>query len=103
MKPQPNIHVGGYRQVVPQQIIRLEADRNYTHIFQADGRKFLVSVTLGIIEERLRPYGFLRITRSDVINPHYIRKISQQGIVQLTDGTLIYSSRRRKKVLPQYA
>lgn len=98
-----SVHVGAFRQVKPQQIVRLEADRNYTQIFQANGKKFLVSITLRIIEERLRPFGFLRITRGDVINPYYIRKISKQGIVQLTDGTLIYSSRRRKKVLPQEA
>ncbi|GHB75592.1 LytR/AlgR family response regulator transcription factor [Persicitalea jodogahamensis] len=95
----PKVRVGGHRRLSPQQIVRLQADRNYTFIHQANGRKILVSLTMKIIEERLRPYGFTRITRGDVINPEFIQKIWKDGCVQLTDGTRIAPSRRRKGVL----
>ncbi len=95
----PSIHVGGYRRLIPQQIVRLVADRNYTMIYEASGRKLLVSTTLKIIEERLRPYGFVRVTRGDVVNRSFIEKVWKDGTVQLTDGTQIFSSRRRQKNL----
>lgn len=94
-----SIHVGGYRRLAPQQIVRLVADRNYTLIYQASGGKLLVSTTLKIIEERLQPYGFVRVTRGDVVNRSFIEKIWKDGTVQLTDGTQIFPSRRRQKNL----
>lgn len=95
----PSIHVGGYSRLVPQQIVRLVADRNYTMIYEASGRKLLVSTTLKIIEERLRPYGFVRVTRGDVVNRSFIEKVWKDGTVQLNDGTQIFPSRRRQKNL----
>lgn len=91
------IHVGGYRRLAPQQIIRLVADRNYTFIYEASGRKLLIATTLKIIEERLRPYGFLRVTRRDLVNQSFIEKVWKDGTVQLSDGTQILPSRRRQK------
>jgi DNA-binding LytR/AlgR family response regulator len=95
----PTIHVGGYHRLAPQQIVRLVADRNYTLIYEASGGKLLVSTTLKIIEERLHPYGFIRVTRGDVVNRSFIEKIWKDGTVQLTDGTQIHPSRRRQKSL----
>jgi DNA-binding LytR/AlgR family response regulator len=97
------IHVGGYQHLSPEQIIRLAADRNYTYIYTANGRKILVSTTLKVLEERLIPYGFLRITRSDVINPAYVKKIWKDGAVQLADGMQIYPSRRRQGIMKKHA
>ncbi len=98
----PFINVGGYRRLAPEQIVRLVADRNYTLIYEASGGKLLVSITLKIIEERLRPYGFVRVTRSDVVNRSFIEKVWNDGAVQLTDGTQIFSSRRRQGVLKNH-
>ncbi len=95
----PSIHVGGYRRLVPQQIVRLVADRNYTLIYEASGGKLLVATTLKVIEERLQPYGFMRVTRGDVVNRSFIEKVWKDGTVQLTDGTQIFPSRRRQKSL----
>lgn len=106
MQPQDHsdIRVGGYRHISPQQIVRLEADRNYTLIHQANGQSFLVSTTLKVIEERLLPFGFVRITRGDVINKAFVKRIWKDGTVQLMDGTRVQPSRRRqgllKSVLP---
>ena len=93
----PAIHVGGHRRLVPQQIVRLVADRNYTLIYEASGRNLLIATTLKIIEERLRPFGFLRVTRGDVVNRSFIERVWKNGTVQLCDGTQIFSSRRRQK------
>ncbi|MBU1822672.1 MAG: LytTR family transcriptional regulator [Bacteroidetes bacterium] len=101
MQPQTQsyIHVGGHQHLRPEQIVRLEADRNYTHIYKADGRTLLVSITLKVVEARLMAHGFLRITRGDVINLAFVKKIWKDGAIQLLDGTLIYPSRRRQGVV----
>ena len=95
----PSIPVGGGSRLAPQQIVRLVADRNYTLIYKANGQKLLVSTTLKVIEARLREYGFVRITRGDLINLDFINKIWKDGTVQLTDGTLLCPSRRRHEIL----
>jgi DNA-binding LytR/AlgR family response regulator len=104
MKPQTHayIHVGGHQHLRPEQIVRLEADRNYTHIYQSDGSTLLVSITLKIVEARLTAHGFLRITRGDVINLAFVKKIWKDGAIQLLDGTLIYPSRRRQGVIKNH-
>jgi DNA-binding LytR/AlgR family response regulator len=96
--PYPTIPIGGYQSLSPQQIVRLEADRNYTIIHQVGGGKFLVSHTLKVIEERLKPYDFLRIRRGDAVNPFFIKKVSSDGTVLLVDGTQICLSRRRQRM-----
>lgn len=93
------IHVGGYCFLAPQQIVRLVANRNYTLIYEISGRKLLVSTTLKVVEERLKAYGFVRISRGVVINRNLVVKVWKDGSVQLTDGTLWYPSRRRQEIL----
>lgn len=93
------VPVGAHKSLPPQHIVRLQADRNYTLIYKEDGKKFLVSITLKIIEARLLSFGFLRLTRGDVVNLDFIEKIRRDGSVELTDGTQIYPSRRRRKAV----
>jgi DNA-binding LytR/AlgR family response regulator len=93
------VRMGGYRRLNPHLIIRLRADSNYTLIHEANGQQFLVATTLRVIEERLRPFGFLRVTRGDVINPAFVKKIWNDGTIQLSDGTEICPSRRRRTFL----
>ena len=51
----------GFVVVEVKNVIRCEADRNYTHFFLADGRKVTISKTLKIYEELLAENGFFRI------------------------------------------
>lgn len=94
----PPVPVGGYSRLSPQQIVRLEASRNYTIIHQVGGRKLLVSITLKRIGERLKPYGFLCLRRGDVVNPDFIKKVGGDGTVLLLDGTKIGMSRRQRAI-----
>lgn len=93
------VHVGAHKSLHPQRIVRLQADRNYTLIHQENGGKLLVSLTLKIIEARLLSFGFMRLTRGDVVNLDFIENIRRDGSVELMDGTRITSSRRRKKAV----
>lgn len=51
---------------------------------------------LSIEEEKLRPYGFLRVHQSYLINMAYIKTIIENNIY-LTDNTVIPISKNRKK------
>jgi len=82
-------------------IIRCEADRNYTVIFTRNGRKHIFSRTLKDVEKLLPATTFFRVHQSHLINLHeiktYYRGVGGQLI--LTDGTTIPVARTRKEAL----
>ncbi|MEO1513993.1 MAG: LytTR family DNA-binding domain-containing protein [Bacteroidota bacterium] len=85
-------------------IIRCEAQGNYTAFYLVDGQKIIVSKTLKIYAELLSGLNFFRINRSDLINLSKVRKYGRQKAptVTLIDGTtLIMSENRRKDFLEQ--
>ncbi|MFK7973108.1 MAG: LytR/AlgR family response regulator transcription factor [Bacteroidia bacterium] len=88
----------GFTVVDPKDIIRCESDRNYTFIFLTDGRKILVSRTIKEYEEMLVDFNFFRVHQSHLINlaflKNYIR--GRGGQVELTDGTVVDVSARKK-------
>lgn len=80
-------------------IIYLEANVNYTHIFTTGGRqKYVVSKTLKDFEDMLPAETFLRIHNSYVINKNYAEKYirGEGGQVVLTNGTVLDVAKRKK-------
>ncbi len=86
--------------VAPADIIRCEADRNYTWVHLGDDRRYLLSRTLKEFEEMLEPFGFLRINRSDLVDRKRIVHL-EGGNVVLQDGSRLEVSRRRLAELKQ--
>lgn len=88
----------GFTVVNPEEIIRCESDRNYTYIFLKDKRRILVSKTIKEYEEMLEEHNFFRIHQSHLINLHYLKNYirGRGGSVELTDGSVIDVSARRK-------
>lgn len=80
------------------QIVRLQADVNYTNLFMSDKRKILVSRTLKQFESLLAPYGFCRIHNSHLINLKFIKSYNKGsgGVVTMDDGSEIDVSRGYK-------
>ena len=81
-------------------IIRCEADRNYTHLFLHDGRKLTASRSLKIYEELLTPNGFQRIHQSHLVNLSQIREYKRRkkgGEVLLNNGESYPVSDGRKE------
>ncbi|PZX56009.1 LytTR family two component transcriptional regulator [Algoriphagus ratkowskyi] len=88
----------GYEIIDIDQIIRCEADRNYTYIHQIGVKKpYLISKNLKDFEKALSPNGFLRIHNSHLINPIYIKKIlkADGGLLQMVDSAKIRISRNK--------
>lgn len=80
-------------------IVRCQADINYTTIFTRNGQKLLVSKTLKSFEELLVDCNFFRVHNSHLINLEYIKKYTKGkgGYVTLKDNSVIEVSMRRKE------
>ena len=84
------------------EILRLEADRNYTFIHLTNKKPFIASKTLKYFEEMLDEFGFIRTHKSHLVNPvHVVRLSHDHEHVFLTDGSKIEISRRKKEEVQQ--
>jgi len=82
-------------------IVRCEAEASYTHFFLYNGTEITVSNNLKKYEHDLKPYHFLRVHNSHIINLNYITKFSNNngGVIELINGTTIPVSKRKKEEL----
>lgn len=80
--------------VAPAEVVRCEADRNYTWVHLGPGRRYLLARTLKEFEEMLEPFGFLRLNRSDLVRKSAIKRL-HDGHAELNDGEKLEVSRRR--------
>ncbi|HZH63956.1 MAG TPA: LytTR family DNA-binding domain-containing protein [Flavisolibacter sp.] len=84
------------------EILRLEADRSYTHIHLAKKRPFIASKTLKHFEEMLEEFNFIRTHKSHLVNPKHITHVtSDNEHLLLTDGSRVEVSRRKKEEVLQ--
>ena len=88
----------GFELVRAKEIIRLQADSNYTIFFLADKRQLLVSRTLKEFDEMLSGHEFFRVHHSHLINLTYVKNYAkgEGGVVTMEDGTAIDVARRKK-------
>jgi two-component system, LytTR family, response regulator len=77
-------------------IIRMEADRAYTHFYLADKRRIVASKPLREYEDLLEQHGFCRVHKSHLVNLTYAEHYETGGYVKLKDGQRIEVARRRK-------
>jgi two-component system, LytTR family, response regulator len=79
-------------------IIRLEADSNYTHIYLIDGKRITSAKTLKEYEDQLLASDFYRIHRTTLINAgnveRYVR--GEDAHVVMKDKSCLEVSRRKK-------
>ncbi len=82
--------------VLFDQIVRLEADINYTLIYFCDGSQLLVAQTLKQFYNQLPANDFIRAHRKHVVNRAFVDSFSSAGYsLQLLTGERIGISRRK--------
>lgn len=93
LKTLESIHV-----VEIENIIRCEADKNYTSFFLANGKKIIVSKTLKDFDTMLSGYNFFRVQQSHLININYIDRYDKHdgGSVIMKDGASLPLSPAKK-------
>lgn len=81
------------------EIIRVESDSNYSHIFLANQKKITLSKTLKDVEENIKGEPFFRVHQSHLINTNHVEKAvkGENAYVMMRDGTTITVSRNRKE------
>lgn len=91
----------GQEYVTPEEIIRCQADVNYTHIFLQGGRKLTVAKTLKEYELILLDHGFFRVHNSHLVNLREVKFYNKGkgGFLILKDGSEIEVASRRKEAL----
>lgn len=80
------------------EIIRIESESNYSHIFLIDKRKITLTKTLKEVEEKFLGQDFFRVHQSHLINLNHIDKIykGENAYLVMKDETQISISRHRK-------
>jgi two-component system LytT family response regulator len=79
----------------PEEIIRCEADGNYTRFYLKGKKPLIASRTLKEFDEILAEQQFIRVSRGDLVNKKYIVSLSGDHELRLSDNSLIEVSRRR--------
>jgi two-component system, LytTR family, response regulator len=79
-------------------IVRVEANNNYSHFYFTNRQKIIVSKTLKDFEEQLLLHNFYRIHQSHIINLQLVEAIKNDDgdYVLLKNGHKVEISRRRK-------
>lgn len=82
-------------------IIRLEAESNYTHVYIKNKKQFIVAKTLKSFEEQLNSPDFCRIHSAHLINLNEVERYikGDGGTVILKDSTNLPVSRANKNEL----
>jgi two-component system LytT family response regulator len=96
LKTSDSIHI-----VNVNDIIRCEADRNYSSFFLAGGKTILVSTTLKDYDELLSSFRFLRVHQSHLVNLNHIERYEKKdgGCIIMKDGSVVPVSVRKKEEL----
>jgi two-component system LytT family response regulator len=98
------LHTSDHLQLVSvSDIIRAEADSNYTSFSLSDGKRILVSRTIKEFESLLSGSGMIRVHQSHLVNINYIDRFVKKdgGYLLLKDSTKIPVSPNLKKQVLQ--
>lgn len=96
LKTAESIHI-----INVSQIIRCEADVNYTTFFLADGKKLMVSKPLKEYDELLGTAGFFRTHQSHLVNLEHISRYDKTdgGYLVMDNNVIVPVSVRKKDQL----
>lgn len=82
-------------------IVRLEAEDNYTHFILKTGNKITASKTIKAYEDTLLRLNFVRVHKKHIVNMNYMKTYikGEGGYLILENGETIEVSRRKKATL----
>ncbi|CAN5670588.1 LytTR family DNA-binding domain-containing protein [soil metagenome] len=91
-------HASGMVFVDTKQIIYCEADSNYTRFYLENGEQYMVSKTLGDVQDVLETRDFVRVHRQYMVNLDHIQKLvkGEGTYLLLTNGASIPVARQQK-------
>ncbi|MBA4852406.1 LytTR family DNA-binding domain-containing protein [Emticicia sp. BO119] len=97
------IHLGGRKELPPEQIVMLKADSNYTNVYLQNGTSFIVATNLGELARRVKHLAFFRPNRSIVINLEHLKLFNTEDLqIEMQNEEVVSLSRRRTKKFKRY-
>jgi DNA-binding LytR/AlgR family response regulator len=87
----------GFSMIDPDDILYCQADSNYTILELDTGKKLIISINLGKVEEILPQQGFCRISRSVIVNLKYLTQVDRktQTCILVNKSSLTLSISRK--------
>jgi two-component system LytT family response regulator len=89
----------GIKAVMVQDIIRVEARRNYCRVYIKNEYPLTVAKVLQWFEDHLPEDFFYRIHRTHLVSRLYISEISAASVVIMTSGEQLQVSRRKRGII----
>jgi two-component system, LytTR family, response regulator len=91
----------GFEVIQVKDVIRCEANDNFTDFSLMDGRKLMICRTLKFYEELLEEFDFFRIHKSHLINIQHVKKYlkGKGGQVVMSDSSTVDVSPNKKEDL----
>jgi len=93
----------GIKVVMPENIIRIEANSNYCRIYFDNEHPLTVAKVLHWFEEKLPEQYFYRIHRTHIVNRLFVSAISYNSKLTLLNGEQLQISRRKKNIASRMA
>jgi len=89
----------GFEVIQVKDIIRCQANDNFTDFHLQNGKKMVICRTLKHYEDLLEDFGFMRIHRSHLVNLDFVTKYNKGkgGFLTLNDNTELEISPTKKK------
>ena len=93
--------INGFEVILVKDVIRIQANDNFSDFHLTDGSKKVICRTLKHYEELLSEFDFLRVHKSHLINLHYVKRYikGKGGQLVMTDNSEVEVSQTRKKKL----
>jgi two-component system, LytTR family, response regulator len=90
----------GTKAIMTHNIIRIQANSNYSKLFFKHGHPLTVAKVLHWFEDKLAADYFYRVNKTHIVNKLFIAAIStDKNMLTLTDGEQLKISRRRKEMV----
>lgn len=91
----------GYEFIETNEILYCQSQNNYTLLYLVDKRKLVLSKTLKEFEKLLEKYFFIRVHKSYLINPNYMKKYYRNdgGYLVMQDEKTIPVSKSKKELI----
>lgn len=95
-----NVH-SGIEFVIPEEIIYVSGENNYSLLHFSSGKTLMVSKTLSSVEKALENHTFLRIHKSYLLNlKHIVRYVkSDGGYIEVEGGDMLSVSRSKRSTI----
>lgn len=93
-------HATGFTLEEIDNVVRLQADDNYTNVYTKSGRVYLICRPLGDFEKYLPQDVFVRVHKTHMINIRHLRDFTNEdgGIAVLNDGFKVPVSKRKSSL-----